>query len=72
MGFLNDCRVEWTRDGGRWVLLRLCLLLFRSHTCDILRTFLMINRGGVPQTDEHIARIRVMYGQALLDEAGGA
>lgn len=35
---------------------------------DILWLFLQINRGGVPQTDEHIAMARAMYEQALEKE----
>lgn len=35
---------------------------------DILWLFLSINRGGVPQTDEHIAKATKMYEDALLKE----
>lgn len=38
---------------------------------DILWLFLQINRGGVPQTDEHIAYAKALYEQALKDEANG-
>lgn len=38
---------------------------------DVLGLFLRVNRGGVPQTDEHIARVRALYEQAVREEAGG-
>jgi hypothetical protein len=35
---------------------------------DILWLFLAINSGGVPQTEEHVAKARQMYEEALLKE----
>jgi hypothetical protein len=35
---------------------------------DILWLFLSINRGGVPQTEEHIAKAKALYEQALQEE----
>lgn len=36
---------------------------------DVLWLFLSINRGGVPQTEEHIAHVREVYEEALRREA---
>jgi len=41
----------------------------RVKKSDILWLFLAINRGGVPQTEEHIAKARRLYEEALKEEA---
>lgn len=38
---------------------------------DRLKLFLTVNAGGVPQTDEHLHRVRALYEEALRDEATG-
>lgn len=35
---------------------------------DVLYLFLQVNRGGVPQSDEHIARVRRLYEEAVAQE----
>jgi hypothetical protein len=41
----------------------------RVKKSDVLALFLSINAGGVPQTEEHIAKTRKLYEQALEEEA---
>lgn len=41
----------------------------RCKRSDVLGLFLRVNRGGVPQTDEHIARVRALYEQAVREES---
>lgn len=39
---------------------------------DILWLFLSVNTGGVPQTEEHVAKARKLYEEALAEEAKDA
>lgn len=41
----------------------------RVKKSDVLKVFLLVNRAGVPQTEEHITRAKEMYKQALAEEA---
>jgi hypothetical protein len=38
---------------------------------DILWLFLTVNTGGVPQTDEHVQKVREMYATAIAEEQEG-
>jgi hypothetical protein len=42
----------------------------RVKKSDILWLFLTVNRGGVPQTEEHIAKAKALYEQAVREEKG--
>jgi hypothetical protein len=43
----------------------------RVKKSDVLWLFLQLNSGGVPQTEEHIAKARKMYEAALAEESRG-
>lgn len=80
-GNLKDCKVEEVLDGG--LKLHISFHDKGEHygipydsgrkpriikKSDILWLFLSINRGGVPQTEEHIAAAKKLYQEALEDE----
>jgi hypothetical protein len=53
------------------IMVQVCQLeADRVKKSDVLWLFLSINAGGVPQTEEHVARVRALYEKELAKEQG--
>jgi Protein of unknown function DUF262 len=52
------------------IMVQVCQLeADRVKKSDVLWLFLSINRGGVPQTEEQVAKVKALYEQSIKEEA---